>query len=111
MAADLFAEGNELFVDEDYEGALTKYDGAIEAEAGVSAYWEKRAAAKMKLGNTASAFDDAAQAVALDSGSARAQHRKGYTRGQRCRTVAGGPRSLTSNICFPQLGGLRAGRV
>lgn len=111
MAAELFAEGNELFVDEDYEGAVAKYDAAIEAEAGVSAYWEKRAAAKMKLGNTVSAFDDAAQAVALDSGSARAQYRKGCVRGPRCRPVARVRRPVTSNTAAPQVGCLRAGRV
>ena len=70
MAAMAFTEGNELFVDEDYEGAVEAFSRAIsestEADVTNANYYAKRAAAYLKLKQYEEAMDDAVQAIKLN---------------------------------------------
>ncbi|KAJ7356194.1 Suppressor of G2 allele of SKP1 [Desmophyllum pertusum] len=60
--SELVREGNEAFVDDDYELAIKKYSEAIELNAYDAEFYLKRAAAFMKLANY--------QAAAADTSSA-----------------------------------------
>ncbi|XP_032237482.1 protein SGT1 homolog [Nematostella vectensis] len=76
-APDLFSEGNDAFVDENYELAIQKYSAAIEQNAFNPEYYIKRAAAQIKLANYKDACTDASVAVDLDPKNYKAHLRKG----------------------------------
>lgn len=75
-ASDLYQEGNDLFVDEEYESALTKYSQAIEMEKKAE-YFEKRSACYNQLGNHKASLEDAEQAISLSPNSFNGHLRKG----------------------------------
>ena len=82
MASIAFTEGNELFVDEDYEGAIEAFSKAItESDNGdnnaKANYFAKRAAAYLKLKQYEEAMDDALQAKGLNPNLANAYLRFG----------------------------------
>ena len=81
MSAIAFTEGNELFVDEDYEGAAEAFSRAIsestEADVTNANYYAKRAAAYLKLKRYEEAMDDAVQAIKLNPDLAAAYLRQG----------------------------------
>ncbi|KAL9973430.1 hypothetical protein ACROYT_G019890 [Oculina patagonica] len=76
-ATDLVREGNEAFVDDDYELAVKKYSDAIELNAYDAEIYLKRAAAFMKLTNYQAAAADASSAVSLQPENCKAHTRKG----------------------------------
>jgi len=82
MASIAFTEGNDLFVDEDYEGAIEAFSKAVD-ESGSSDnvtranYYAKRAAAYLKLKRYEEAMDDAVQAKTLNPDLATAYLRQG----------------------------------
>ena len=65
-ASDLYQQGNDLFVDEEYEAALTKYSHAIELETKPE-YLEKRSACYYQLGKFKESLGDADEALKLSS--------------------------------------------
>ncbi|KAL9656685.1 hypothetical protein ABK040_002955 [Willaertia magna] len=75
-ASDLYQQGNELYVDEDYKGALEKYSQAIELERKVE-YFEKRSACNYQLENYKLSINDADEAITLNPKSFNAYLRKG----------------------------------
>lgn len=78
MAAnDLVREGNNAFVDDDFELAVKKYSGAIDLNAYDADCYLKRAAAFMKLENYQAAAADASSAASLEPESSKAHIRKG----------------------------------
>eukprot|EP00944_MAST-04C_sp_MAST-4C-sp1_P004617 g4617.t1 len=81
MSSIAFTEGNELFVDEDYEGAVEAFSRAIsestEADVTNANYYAKRAAAYLKLKQYEEAMDDAVQAIKLNPNLAAAYLRQG----------------------------------
>lgn len=76
-ADQVLAEGNSLFVDEDYEGALKKFNEAIEMEDTNSDFFAKRSFCFYKLADFPAALKDANKAIELDPTSATAFLRKG----------------------------------
>ncbi|KAF0974147.1 hypothetical protein FDP41_006757 [Naegleria fowleri] len=65
-ASELYQQGNDLFVDEEYEAALAKYSAAIDMEEKVE-YFEKRSACNYQLGRHKASVEDAEKAIALSS--------------------------------------------
>ncbi|KAG2379600.1 hypothetical protein C9374_006717 [Naegleria lovaniensis] len=65
-ASELYQQGNDLFVDEEYEAALAKYSAAIDMEEKVE-YFEKRSACNYQLGRHKASVADAEKAIALSS--------------------------------------------
>ena len=76
MAA-LYAEGNDSFVDDDFETALSKFTAAIKEDPSKPDYFVKRSATQAKLGNFISALEDASAALKLAPQSDKALLRKG----------------------------------
>ncbi|KAM7436220.1 Suppressor of G2 allele of SKP1 [Porites harrisoni] len=76
-ASDLVREGNEAFVDDDFEVAIKKYTEALELNAYDAETYLKRAAAYMKLSNNQAAAADASSAVSLQPQNCKAHLRKG----------------------------------
>jgi len=70
-------EGNEAFVDDDYELAVKKYSEAIELNAYDAEFYLKRAAAYMKLENYQAAVADTSSAASLQPTNCKAHTRKG----------------------------------
>ncbi|XP_031570260.1 protein SGT1 homolog [Actinia tenebrosa] len=77
--SELFSEGNEAFVDENYQLALQKYTNAIELNGFNPKYYVKRATTYFKLGNFRDACTDANVAIDLDSKNIKAHLRKGVS--------------------------------
>ena len=76
MAA-LYAEGNDSFVDDDFETALSKFTAAIKEDPSKPDYFVKRSATHAKLGNFIDALEDASAALKLAPQSDKALLRKG----------------------------------
>lgn len=76
--ATLVSEGNLLFVDEDYEGAVEKFTEAIQSEPHNDETFVLRAAAHLKLENFTDALSDCSEAIRLNSKNAKAYLRKGW---------------------------------
>lgn len=76
-ADDLFSEGNDAFVDDDYNHAVEKYTAAIELNSHYAKYYTQRAAAYIKLGKYQDAIADASSATTLEPRNAKAYLRKG----------------------------------
>eukprot|EP01103_Thecamoeba_quadrilineata_P004766 TRINITY_DN145_c0_g1_i1.p1 TRINITY_DN145_c0_g1~~TRINITY_DN145_c0_g1_i1.p1 ORF type:complete len:370 (+),score=92.10 TRINITY_DN145_c0_g1_i1:40-1149(+) len=72
-----YNEANDLFVDENYQQALVKYNEAISLEADSSDYYIKRSNCNFKLQNLTDALEDANTAVKLTPHNANAFYRKG----------------------------------
>jgi tetratricopeptide (TPR) repeat protein len=77
-ASDIFSSANSLFIDMDYDQALTRYNEAIELEDNNPSFYEKRSACHYALENYTDAVDDANTAIKLNKKSANAYLRKGY---------------------------------
>ncbi|XP_068718215.1 protein SGT1 homolog isoform X1 [Montipora capricornis] len=77
MASEFVREGNDAFVDDDYDLAVKKYSEAIELDASNAEFYLKRAAAYMKLGHFQDAVADASSAVRLHPTNTKAHSRKG----------------------------------
>lgn len=75
--ASFYSDGNDLFVDEDYDGALVKFSAAIAENDQNADYFVKRSATHAKLHSFAEALEDANAALALDPLSDKAYFRKG----------------------------------
>jgi Flp pilus assembly protein TadD len=73
----LFDEGNSLFVDEEYEGAVGCYTKAIEGGFTDKEVYVKRAAAYLKVDRFAEALQDSNRAIELDPENEAAFLRKG----------------------------------
>ena len=90
MSAEQFiAEANDLFVDEDFEGALSKFNEAISMNDKEGNYFTKRSACYYKLSRYSGTWDykpfwpsdalsDAQKAVELSPNDSSAFLRKGY---------------------------------
>jgi len=65
MASELIREGNEAFVDDNYDLAVKKYTEAIHLGGSDAEFYLKRAAAHMKLGHFEQAATDGSAAVNL----------------------------------------------
>jgi suppressor of G2 allele of SKP1 len=76
-SSDIFSSANSLFVDEDFERALERYNEAIEMDPNVADFYEKRSACHLKLENNTDAIDDANTAIKLNPKSATAYLRRG----------------------------------
>jgi hypothetical protein len=76
MAA-MLAEGDALFVEGDYEGAMAQYSESLRADSGGIRVLVHRAIASAALGRHDDALADAERALALDDGCAPAHLRKG----------------------------------
>ncbi|KAI8483851.1 Suppressor of G2 allele of SKP1 [Branchiostoma belcheri] len=77
MAAEVFGQANEAFVDENYEKAVELYTKAIELDGEKSEYFTKRAQTYIKLEQYMDAVTDATKAVELEPSSSKAHLRKG----------------------------------
>jgi len=73
----LVVEANALFVDEEYESALIKFNEAILKDDTNSDYFTKRSYCHFKLDNFTEAMADAKKAIQLDPKNAKAYFRKG----------------------------------
>ena len=73
-----FDEGNSLFVDEDFDGAVEKYTSAISGGFTKPQVYAKRAAAFIKIEKYAEALQDSNKAIELDNTDANSYFRKGY---------------------------------
>lgn len=69
-------KGNIFFKSGDFEKAETKYALAIGLDKGNASYFANRAAARLKLGNTEGALEDADAAIGMDPSHGRARHRR-----------------------------------
>jgi len=76
-AEDLISEANSLFVDEDFEAALKKFNEAIELDSSNADYYIKRSFCHWKLENFTGAMNDAKKALTLEPNNAKAHYRKG----------------------------------
>jgi Tfp pilus assembly protein PilF len=65
------SQGNGLYYDADYSGAIAKYQTAIDEDAGYAPAWGNKALAHAKLGEFGQAETDIAQAIAVDADDAR----------------------------------------
>lgn len=72
-----YSEGNEAFVDENYDLAIEKYSKAIELNSNNAEYFVKRATTYIRLGKNKEAEADATTAIQLDSKNQKAYLRKG----------------------------------
>jgi suppressor of G2 allele of SKP1 len=63
MATEAYNEGNALFVDGRYDAALEAYSRALQAEPNNPLYFDKRAAAHMRLGNYIDAVADVSKSL------------------------------------------------
>ncbi|XP_029188387.2 protein SGT1 homolog A-like [Acropora millepora] len=77
MASELIREGNEAFVDDNYDLAVKKYTEAIQLSGSDAEFFLKRAAAYMKLGQFEQAAADGSAAVNLQPKNSKAHARKG----------------------------------
>ncbi|XP_015769735.1 PREDICTED: protein SGT1 homolog A-like isoform X4 [Acropora digitifera] len=80
MASELIREGNEAFVDDNYDLAVKKYTEAIQLSGSDAEFFLKRAAAYMKLGQFEQAAADGSAAVNLQPKNSKAHARKGITK-------------------------------
>uniref|UniRef100_A0A6B2L6B7 CS domain-containing protein n=1 Tax=Arcella intermedia TaxID=1963864 RepID=A0A6B2L6B7_9EUKA len=76
-AESLIAEANALFVEEEYQSAMAKFNQAIELDDKNSSYFTHRSFCHYKLENYTAAMADAKKAVELDPKNAKAFLRKG----------------------------------
>lgn len=65
IMASFASEGNGLFVDEDWQGALRAYTKAIDADPANADLYGRRAATLLKLGRAADALVDAEKGLEL----------------------------------------------
>lgn len=77
MADDLEKRANALFVDEEFDEALTLYNQAVEQEPYSANLYISRAAAHLKLENFTDAVADANKAISIDPSLSKAYLRKG----------------------------------
>ena len=75
-----FDEGNSLFVDDDFEGAVEQYTAAITSGFTKPQVYAKRAAAYIKCEKYAEALQDSNKAIELDSSNDTFFMRKGCVR-------------------------------
>lgn len=73
----VFAEANELFVDENFVDALEAYNKAITEDSTNASYYVARAACQIKLKNYKEVIDDAHKCLELQPNNATAFFRKG----------------------------------
>eukprot|EP01127_Copromyxa_protea_P008447 TRINITY_DN1939_c0_g1_i2.p2 TRINITY_DN1939_c0_g1~~TRINITY_DN1939_c0_g1_i2.p2 ORF type:complete len:349 (+),score=108.71 TRINITY_DN1939_c0_g1_i2:2055-3101(+) len=73
----LIAEANDLFVDEDYESALEKFNEAIALNGNEGNYYTKRSACLYKLARYSEALEDANKAVQLTPADSASFMRQG----------------------------------
>lgn len=78
----LLAEANDLFVDEDFEAALEKFNAAIALNGSEGNFYTKRSACLYKLARYADALADGTKAVELSPQDSAAYMRQGY--GEAC---------------------------
>ena len=76
-ADEAFAQGNEAFINDEYESALELYNRAISSNAANANFYDKRAAAHLKLKHFNEALADANSALAIEPTSNSALHRRG----------------------------------
>jgi tetratricopeptide (TPR) repeat protein len=77
MAEASYSEGNALFVDEDFDGAIAAYCAAIESGMNTADVFVKRAAAYLKVDKFAEALQDSNAAIGVDANNESAYFRKG----------------------------------
>jgi len=76
-ADDVLKEANSLFVDEDYESALKKFNEAIDMDDSNSDYYAKRSFCHHKLSDHAKALKDALKSIELDPSNSVGHFRVG----------------------------------
>lgn len=76
--SDAFNEGNDLFVDEDFDGAVASYTAAITGGFTKPQVYAKRAAAYIKCEKFAEALQDSNKAIELDDSNDTFFLRKGW---------------------------------
>jgi suppressor of G2 allele of SKP1 len=76
-AAQLISEANSLFVDEDYDNAIRKFNEAITLDNTNSEYYTKRSFCHHKMDNFTESMADAKKAIELDANNTKAYFRKG----------------------------------
>jgi suppressor of G2 allele of SKP1 len=76
-AAQIITEANSLFVDEDYDNAIRKFNEAITLDNTNSEYYTKRSFCHHKMDNFTESMADAKKAIELDANNAKAYFRKG----------------------------------
>jgi len=77
MAQECFSQGNEAFVDEDYNVAIARYSEAIKLSPQSAKYYLKRAAAYAKVDKHKDAVEDAEKSLKVDEKNDKAFFRKG----------------------------------
>lgn len=77
-AAEKYCEGNECFVDEDYEAAIKLYSQAIKLDSSKSDYYLKRCNTYIKLEQYEDAVKDADKAIKIAGKSSKIYQRKGF---------------------------------
>ncbi|KAH3830620.1 protein SGT1 homolog isoform X2 [Dreissena polymorpha] len=77
MASELFQKGNDQFIYEQYEKAITLYTQALELERNRDDIFCNRAQAYFKLEKYKETVEDASEALRMNSSNVKAYHRKG----------------------------------
>jgi len=76
-AVRLISEANSLFVDEDYDNSIRKFNEAIALDPSSSEYFTKRSFCHHKMDNFTESMADAKKAIELDPTNSKAYFRKG----------------------------------
>ena len=76
-AAEAFSSGTSCFIDEDYDGALTELNKAIDLDTSKAEYFDKRAAVYLKLNRPTEALEDEVAALKLSPNKSQYLLRKG----------------------------------